>query len=143
MFDGTRIMAKTMAENEAMLALLGEIKIDQDPVLVIEKIASYGMAVGASIFETCWWSGRFAQAYPGKFERLTRGEVKMHLCGSMRAKDSNVRQSLIDRFGEPGKRSSPGRTYGVRADEWSAFAIAVTWYDLNQPKAIPAIALDK
>jgi hypothetical protein len=31
-------------------------------VVVIEKIESYGMAVGAEVFDTVWWAGRFAEA---------------------------------------------------------------------------------
>jgi hypothetical protein len=39
--------------------------------LVIEKVASYGMSVGQDIFETVFWSGRFAQIWGAEFERLT------------------------------------------------------------------------
>ena len=40
------------------------------------------------------------------FENLTK-EEKMNLCGSMKAKDSNIRQALIDRFGEVGTKKNP------------------------------------
>lgn len=103
------------------------------PVLVIEKIASMGMAVGAEVFETCFWSGRFAQAYTGPMHRITRGEVKMNLCGTMRAKDANVRQAIIDRFGGKeravGKKKAPGPLYNISGDKWSALAVALTWLD--------------
>jgi hypothetical protein len=100
-------------------------------VLACEMIASYGMAVGASVFETCVWIGRFLEAWgDDKTVRLVkRIEVKSHVCHSAKAKDANIRQALIDRFGEPGKKSSPGATYGISADVWAALAVAVTAYD--------------
>lgn len=100
-----------------------------DP-LVIEKIAAMGMTVGASVFETCYWSGRFAEAYDPSGQtvhRITRGEVKMHLCGSMRAKDANIRQALIDKCGPVGKKSQPGPLWGISSHAWSALAVAVTF----------------
>lgn len=98
--------------------------------LVIEKIASFGMPVGAEIFETVYWSGRFAQQFGIEWvERITRADVKMHLCHSMRAKDSNIRQALIDRYGGVGTRKAPGCLYGVSGDLWSALAVAVTYWD--------------
>jgi len=97
---------------------------------VIEMIASYGMPVGREVFETCVWIGRFMQSFGAdRCSRLTRIEVKNHLCHSSRAKDANIRQALIDRLGAQGTKKSPGPTYGIVADEWAALAVAVTWYD--------------
>ena len=96
----------------------------------VEMIASYGMAVGREVFETCVWIGRFLEAFGAEqCDRLTRGEVKMHLCHSMKAKDANIRQALIDRLGAPGTKKAPGILYGVKADIWAALAVAVTWLD--------------
>ena len=68
-----------------------------------------------------------------------RHEVKLHLCGSARAKDANVRQALIDRFG-PGKelaigrKAAPGPLYGMTGDCWAALGVAVT--DADQRAAV-------
>jgi hypothetical protein len=102
--------------------------------LVIEQIKSYGMTVSDSIFDTVFWSGRFSSVFecnqnPGKWARLPRMEVKMNICHDSRAKDKNIRQALIDRFGPPGVKKNPGLTYGLKKDLWAAFALAVTWYD--------------
>lgn len=107
-----------------------------DPVhMAIEMVASYGMSVGKEVFETVYWIGRFVQARcPQATTRVYRREVKMHLCGCNNAKDANVRQALIDRFG-PGKakavgtKKAPGPLYGISKDAWSALAIAVTFSD--------------
>lgn len=67
--------------------------------LVIEWIESYGMPVGAEVFHTCRWVGHFEVAWQLNSELVPRRQVKLHLCGSGRAKDPNIRQALIDRFG--------------------------------------------
>jgi hypothetical protein len=100
-------------------------------LLVIEQVASFGMPVGAEVFETVFWSGRFAEAWPGRFDRIKRHSVKMHLCGNMRAKDGNIRQALIDKFGAPGTKKNPGATYGISGDVWSALAVAVVYSELH------------
>lgn len=108
--------------------------------LAVEMIAPYGMPVGREVFETVLWIGRFMQrweelGHPGESVRLVpRLSVKLHLCGSARAKDANVRQALIDRFG-PGKEAaiglkrSPGPLFGVTSHAWAALAVAVTVAD--------------
>ncbi len=99
--------------------------------LAIEMVASYGMAVGAEIFETCVWIGRFVERWQGAAPRLVyRREVKLHLCHDSRAKDPNIRQALIDRFGGKdaaiGKKAAPGPLYGLAGDGWAALGVAVT-----------------
>lgn len=136
-WDGQRVRDKGKVDNEEMLADLMVRGHGGDVLLVLEEVASYGMPVGEDVFETVFWSGRFAEAWEGKFIRVQRKDVKMHLCGSMRAKDSNIRQALIDRFGKPGVKSAPNETYGedgskekkLKADEWQALALAVTVHD--------------
>jgi hypothetical protein len=97
----------------------------------IEMVASYGMAVGKEVFETCVWIGRFQQAAEIGMRLVYRRDVKLHHCHSAKAKDSNIAQALIDRFasGEPnrgkGTKDAPGWFHGFRADIWQAYALAV------------------
>jgi len=128
-WDGSRILGKAKMPN---LEVLEAMKAWPCDAFVTECIASYGMAVGAEVFETCIWTGRYIQARNGNMSRLYRKDVKMHLCHSMRAKDSNIRQALIDRLGAPGTKKTPGATYGVSKDIWAALAVAVTFYDRQQ-----------
>ena len=99
---------------------------------VIEKIASYGMAVGAEVFETCVWTGRFLHAIEtreGKVTRIPRIDVKGQICRDSRAKDSNVRQALIDRYGGPSTVKKGGVLHGVSKDVWAALAVGVTYWE--------------
>ena len=134
---GEEIFDAQIVENEKLLDQLDLLHIswNQNCDLAIEMIGHYGsgMPAGKSVFETCIWIGRFIQAaLPLAAKMVMRQEVKMHLCGSMRAKDSNVRQALIDRFGAPGTKKKPGMTYGLKKDLWQAFALAVTFAEANQ-----------
>ena len=107
------ILEKGIEENEDIMELV--VSYDYN-ILAIEMIASYGMPVGKEVFQTCVWIGRFD---PNQQAQLVyRKDVKMHLCGSMRAKDANIRQALIDKLGKEA-------TKGVKRDEWSALAVAV------------------
>ena len=68
--------------------------------LVIEMVACMGMAVGKTVFETVFWIGRFWEKSQSEVkQRVLRSDVKMAMCGNSRAKDVNIRQSLIDRYG--------------------------------------------
>ena len=102
--------------------------------IVVEKVVSYGMAVGKEVFDTCEWYGRFIQKYCDTNDSQTieyafRKDVKINLCNSMKAKDSNIRQALIDRFGVVGVKKNPGWFYGFKKDIWSAYAVGITYLD--------------
>ncbi|MGE0349831.1 hypothetical protein [Hydrogenophaga sp.] len=114
--------------------------------LAIEMIASYGMPVGREVFETCVWIGRFMQVWkdPEAVELVYRKDVKMHLCGTPRAKDPNVRQAIIDLFpatgggkcAQIGTKGQPGPLYGVSSHAWPALGVALTAQASR--KAVPA-----
>lgn len=130
-------------ENEELLARIPQL-LDRygDFSLAIEMVASYGMPVGASVFETCVWIGRFWQACSA-FSRkalVYRMDEKLNLCHDSRAKDANIRQALIDRFapntpnGGKGTKKAPGWFYGFSADVWQAYAVGVTYHEKEEPK---------
>ena len=134
--DLSKVYAKDKVNNSILLNFIkywsnnDEYKIDY---IAIEMIASYGMAVGKTVFETCVWIGRFIQLIRIEFgveaDLIYRSEEKMCLCHSMKAKDSNIRQALIDRFGEVGTKKNPGYFYGFKKDIWSAMAVATTYHE--------------
>jgi len=124
-FGGGRVMDSGVMANDALLL---RVKRATETGLAIEMIASYGMPVGREIFETCVWVGRFQEAWPdiAATRLVYRRDVKLHLCGSARAKDANIRQALIDKIGPVGTKKAPGQLYGVTSHAWAAVAVAVT-----------------
>lgn len=135
------VQAKGKLENYDMLKLLAMQTHDGECQFVIEMIASYGMPVGKDVFETCLWIGRFLQEIETQqgvdADLIYRKSVKMHLCNSVRAKDSNIRQAIIDLFPasgggktpQVGTKSEPGPLFGVSADIWAALGVALTHAD--------------
>lgn len=104
--------------------------------MAIEMVASYGMPVGREVFETVFWIGRFWEAAERcnlDCRKVFRKDIKLWLCNSVRAKDANVRQALLDKFPRTGggktpqigTKSKPGPLYGVAGDVWSALAVAL------------------
>lgn len=128
-----RIYSKNIAKNPEIIAWIPVWPYDQ---IIIEMVASYGMPVGADVFWTCVAIGEFAQRHrdtrcmPGEVVYVFRKDIKLHFCNSMKAKDSNIRQALIDRFGKPGTKKEPGLLYGVKKDEWQALALAIYAQDV-------------
>ena len=119
-------------KNEQLLEYIWDYIPREVDTLVIEMVASYGMAVGKEVFDTCVWIGRFIETAlinNKDYEYIYRKDVKMNLCNSMRAKDSNIRQALIDRFGVVGTKKNQGWFYGFKADIWSAYAVGITYLD--------------
>lgn len=125
LFSRGTVLESGVVENGALLRL---VSISAATGLAIEMIASYGMPVGKEVFETCVWIGRYQQAWPDpELVRLIyRRDVKLHLCGSPRAKDGNIRQALLDKLGPVGTKKEPGPLYGVKSHAWAAVAVAVT-----------------
>ena len=137
------IMESGIYSNEIMLSILSATQVDH---LIIEMVACYGMPVGKEVFETCVWIGRFIERhrislFNSSFEFMYRKDVKMHLCNSMRAKDSNIRQAIIDHYPatgggktpQIGTKKQPGPLYGTKSDIWSALAVAITYWENKYP----------
>lgn len=105
----------------------------------IEMVSSYGMPVGKDVFETVFWIGRFCHEWGEDARRVYRKDIKMHLCNSSKAKDSNVITALVDRFDpnrffgkySKGTKKEPGLFYGFSRDIWQAFAVAVYCVDIE------------
>lgn len=148
-WDGKTVYDRGKIPNRDILNILSRWKEDAD-VLVIERMGFQGGMAGQTVFDTCRWIGMFER----EWEILTKGKdislvfrstVKSHfkvtrtnhksIPGKLYCarNDTEVRKSLINRFGKPGSKAKPNLvTYGIVNDIWSAFAIAVYWVDINQ-----------
>lgn len=131
------IREKGICENEEIRDIINSVFTHY---VVIEQIKSYGMAVGESVFKTCYESGRMIEAAIARTRMvymLPRGKCKLHICGSMRAKDGNIRQAIIDRYPatgggkipQVGTKSAPGPLFGVSKDIWAALSVAITFLE--------------
>ena len=133
--DGIVLDCGVLPNDEMLDVIQSEACGRETNVLALEMVASYGMAVGAEVFETCVWIGRFKQTWQACYGRANtarmvyRKDVKLALCGTAKAKDANIRQALIDLYGGEyaiGKKAKPGPLYRVKSHAWAALAVAVT-----------------
>jgi len=137
---GNKLIEHGVADNSRLLTMCYQRRVRPSSWhLAIEMVDVFGMA-GRTVFETCVWIGRFIEAWGAMdFTKVTRHEVKMHLCHTKRSDDSMVRAALIERFGGEaiaiggkgkGKTKTPrGPLFGVAAHAWQALGVAVTWAD--------------
>jgi len=132
--------------------LIDEITSDPNIVdaFVYEMVACYGMAVGKTVFETVLWLGRFLNIVESEniknlqIYRLYRKDVKIALCGSMKAKDGNIRQAIIDRFPatgggktpQIGTKSNQGPLFGISGDMWAALGLCLAYEDMMKSDGI-------
>ena len=124
--------------NVDLLVYLRGVAANQSAHLVVEEIQSYGMAVGREVFETVMWSGRFIEAWNSRglpFSLMPRRDVKLTLCGSPKAKDPNIRQALIDRYGGAASAKKGGPLAGIKSHLWAALAVAETYKQLQQEQS--------
>jgi len=117
---------------------------DNADIICIEMIASYGMPVGQTTFETILWIGRYVQTCINrnkKFELLyKKRDINPTLCFSNKAKDANIRQAILDIFPatgggsvpQKGTKSQPGPLFGVSSHAFSALAVALTYCLKNE-----------
>ena len=136
-YDGEKVLESySEIDNEDLLESIAYSGLLADH-MVIEMVACYGMPVGKDTFETCVWIGRFIERFSGPYEFVYRKDVKISLCNSMRAKDGNIRQAIIDRFPatgggktpQVGIKKQPGPLYGVSTHAWSALAVGIAWFE--------------
>lgn len=138
--DDIKLLSFGKIANEALMQIIKNNGYDQ---LVYEQFQSFGMAIGESTIESILWNGRLIQAAIDRgipVDRIYRKEEKLFLCNTLRAKDANIRQALIDRYAKTDKKNGKGTKkepdvfFGVKKDVWSAIAVGVTWREKMEEK---------
>lgn len=126
-------------ENNELQEYIRDTIFDEADHAAIEMVASYGMAVGKEVFDTCRWIGRFEEQLHRKLlfhpTLVYRMEEKTHICHSSKANDANIRRALIDRFARhdfkngKGVKKNPDWFYGFGKDVWAAYAVGLTYIE--------------
>lgn len=135
LWDGKRVRTAGWVANDELRRIVRDAVREHSAEVAIEMIASYGMAVGADVFRTCVEIGRLVEVAAGEGVDpilVPRLDVKMHLCKSARAKDANIRQALIDKFGDVGTKKAQGPLFGMRSHIWAALAVADTAWPIAE-----------
>lgn len=139
LLSGNSVLGHGHMPNEELLAKLPEMLKANVVSVCIEGVQGMGMIVGQEVFDTALWVGRYFQAcvHCGHVPKIIyRRQVKLNICGDSRAKDPNIRQALLDRFGGKeaaiGKKAAKGPLYGVSSHAWSALALAITFRELDE-----------
>ena len=135
MWDGSAVLDKGDVDNDVFRRLLQ--KDEWTDHCAIEQIRGFGVMASDALFDTCWWTGRFFDAFgEHRTTMVPRKEAAKHICGvGGISKDQFVREAIIARFGGKeraiGSKKSPGPLYGISGHKWAALAVALTWHDLN------------
>lgn len=141
LFDGQRVVEVVNLSTRELIVWMGLRSVGRRVSFACEWIESFGMPVGRETFETVAQIGVIIGATRA-IRLIPRRDIKLHLCGSVRAKDGNVRQALIDHVGPVGVKKDPGPCYGVSKHAWAALAVAVTASEVERTKNEASFHLD-
>lgn len=111
-----KITHHQFSKNEEVLDYLIAAPSSYD--LAVEMIEGMGQAVGASVFYTCVWIGRFVQVRHDKWSLIPRKSLKRAITGNTNAKDKDIRRALLSRLGKEA-------TKGIVTHRWQALAVAL------------------
>lgn len=132
-----RIVKQNIIPNKVLLEkVLTPHNISKIDAFAIEMIASYGMVVGKTIFDTCVWIGKFTQRIEDNNESVSliyRKQITKWHCKNANADDALLRKYLIAKFGDPCDHTSI--TKDVRSHTWSALAVATFYSEFKEYQA--------
>lgn len=135
------VEAHAVEQNLDVIRMIRSTPLPGLTAIVIEDFACYGMAIGTSSIKTIKWIGHFERTVIDHRRMepvtITRKDVKHHLCGTFKARDTNVWQAVMDRFGSDksiaiGKKASPGPLYGITSHQRAALALAITFAETRK-----------
>lgn len=134
LFEDGQICDREITDNDEMAMSVFHVNH-----VAIEYMRPRGMPTSRQEMDTQFWAGRFIQEFAARrlvpWTPIYRHDVKLHVCGNARAKDQNIRQAMLDRFGGKGTKRNPGPLFGFKDDLFSALAIGVTFLDTHSTEA--------
>jgi hypothetical protein len=139
-----KILDCAKEDNELLRERLSYDEFGQD-ILAMEEIVGRKWS-GREVTDTAFWSGRLCEAGCCSFVLINRSKIRWHIGKEKGTNDSKIITRLIERFcpdifekfttGELTRNkmiNAAREKYfkGFTEDIWQAFALGVTWYDLN------------
>jgi hypothetical protein len=144
MMENLKIVQSGKEECETLRKGLDHDYWDHD-VLAMEEIVGRKWS-GREVTDTAFWSGRLCEASAASFTLINRSKIRWHIGQDKRTTDSKIITKLIERFTPDiyqqfvdkeltrNKMINAAREKyfkGFTKDIWQAYALGVTWYDLN------------
>jgi len=136
LMNGLEVERFGIEKNPTILAFLCSCGGDgrYPDLMAYEMVSCFGMPVGAEVFDTCVWIGRFIERFMAESKPVFRRDVKHHLCNSAKAKDGNIRQAIIDKYPpigggktpQIGTKAQPGPLFGITSHVWPAIGVGLT-----------------
>lgn len=147
MLEG-KLLDFAIEDNDELILRIHRGQVSGD-IMILEFTKAFAMPIRTQaksgmmffptqVLDTAVVVGRLWEAFThgdeARVELLSRRDVKHHLCGGSQAKDAQIREAMIDRFGGTkakavGLKKNPGPLYGVSKDVWAALAVGVTYRD--------------
>lgn len=126
-----------VVDNETVLR---DVMLNSFDTVAIEMVASYGMPVGATTFETVYWIGRFAERCMNRvgeenvFRYYKKTDINPTICFNSNVKDKNISAALRSMFPQDGggknpsvgTKKQPGSLFGMSSHMYPALAVAMT-----------------
>jgi hypothetical protein len=121
--SGISIMCFGKTENRQLRKLMHQFRSEKGHIeqgsLAIEMMRARGMPTANEEFQTCVEIGRFLQTWGGSsWSYMFRGDVKVEICGSAKAKDPNIRAALIELWGGEAKAIGGKRCKKCHGKGW-------------------------
>lgn len=101
LYDGGTPVTWGYHANEVVRRMLARYRATTLPILAVEYMRPRGMLMSQEAMDTMFELGRMVEAWRREWKPVGRLQAKLHICGSPKANDANIRAALIDRYGGP------------------------------------------
>ena len=143
--DKLRPIRCAKEENEVVRMSLVHNEFDHD-VLAMEEIIGRKWS-GAEVTQTAFWSGRLCEASAADFALINRSKIRWHIGKEKKTNDTVIITRLIERFCHDLFKQFVSENitrrklinaakkkyfHGFKDDIWQAYAVGITYIDLNQ-----------